>query len=500
MHIINLVFRTKFIFPSIYVTHNNKTFTNQLTSRHSHLTNILEISPILHDKTFKSKRNQVASNIDIKSMKETADNKLYNDVKNIITNRQIWHKHWQEFLYISSNYPESNHFEDIVSKNYFSQYPQSEKPEDKKKDELLKYDLLDGKIKVSYPRFLNTQSLPSTLIKYTWRKSINRVFFPWLYSLYHSKYQFFLLNRVQKHLLLTLKEQKFPVFIVINGFNQIIINEPEHLINIKQQLGHWLLNSTYNIFTSLREYSIPLREAYIFINPIDAIEYYNYIKSQYPKSARQLELKLFVGNLDEFYKINRLTFPYIQFRLLPDLKEVGKLVTQYQYKNNVNFDYKQIYGKNYFQGQPIYFIEPVTCNYVNNITRTTQPYYFPNSLDLTQEEYNRIFTTYHDAITTWRKYRRKFPQYSLNKNPLLKVYNMESFLAENANQITFNRTTKVKFYFVPSQETYQYIKKLQTNTPKSFSNATNTKNPFLLLVQVWANRILWGMLRRNPPE
>lgn len=498
MHILNLVLRIKFIFSSIYIINNkNKTLTNQQTFNHSHLTNILEIRPTLRNKVLKSKRNLAAINIDIKSMKEKTSNKLYSDIKNIIINHQIWHKYWQEFLYISSNYPELNNFEDIVSKNYFYHNPQIEELENKRMEESLKYYLLDGRIKVLYPRFSNTQSLPDASIKYTWRKSINRIFSLYFHSLYHSKCQCFCLNRVQNHILLALKKQKFPVFIVINGFNQIVINEPEHLINTKQKFGNQLLKSVYSIFTLSREYSLPLREAYIFINPIDAIEYYTYIKSQYPKSAKQLELKLFAGSLDEFYKINRLAIPHTQFRLLPDLKEVGKLVTQYQYKNNVNFDYKQVYGKNYFQGQPIYFIEPIIYKY---IALTMQPCYFPNSLDLNQKEYNCIFTTYQDAIVAWGKYRRKFPQHTLNKKPTLTVYNMESFLKENENQVVNNKIIQLNFRFVPSQETYQYIKKLQKNKSDNSSSIINLKKSFSLLVQVWTNRILWGMLRRNPPE
>lgn len=493
MHILNLVFRIKSIFSSIYVTNKNKTLTNQQIFRHSYHTNILEISPILHNKILESKRNQSSINIDIKFIKEKIPNKLYN---NIPINQEIWRKYWREFLYISSSHPELNNLEESVSKNYFFQDLQTKEPQNKKMEELLRHNLLNGKIKVLYTRFSNTQSFSNASIRYIWRKNINRIFSLCCHSLFYNKSQFFFFNQVQNHLLQALKKQKFPVFIIINGFNQIVTNEPEHLINIGQQFGNWFPKSIHNILKPLKEYSLPLREAYIFINPIDAIEYYSYIKSQYSKSAEQLELKLFIGSLDEFYKLNRLAINYTQFRLLPDLKEVGKLVTQYQHKNNINFDYKQIYGKNHFQGQPIYFIEPVTCN--SDINGKTQPYYFPNSLDLTPEEHNCIFTTYQDAVVTWRKYRRKFPQYSLHKKPKLKVYNMESFLKENEDQLMTK--TKLKFRFIPSQETYQHIKKLQKNTCGSFSNTINIKKSFLLLVQVWANRILWGMLRRNPPE
>ena len=498
MHILNLVFKIKFIFSPLYITNNNNILINKQVFRYSHLTHVLEISPILYNKILKSKSNPTPVNTDIRLAKsEISSRKLHN---NTTINRQTWYQYWQEFLYISSNYPELNNFEDIVSKHYFSQNSRIEESENQRIEELLRYDLLNGRIKVLYPRFFNTHSLSNIPIKYIWRKNINRIFFLCFRSLYYNQHQFFFLNRIQNRLLQVLKKQKFPVFIVVNGFNQIIINEPEHLINIEQQLGNRLLKSIHNIFTLRKEYSSPLREAYIFINPTDAIEYYTYIKSQYPKSARQLELKLFVGNLDEFYKINRLAIPYTQFRLLPDLKEVGKLVTYYQYKNNVNFDYKQIYGKNYFQGQPIYFIEPITYKYTDNVTGKTQLYYFPNSLDLTQEEYNCIFTTYKDAIVAWKKYRHKFPQYPLYKKPRIKVYNMESFLQENENQIITNKIIDPKFRFVPSQETYQYVKKLQKNTYGSFPNIINIKKSFLLLVQVWTNRILWGMLRRNPPE
>ena len=497
MHILDLILKIKFIFSPIYVTYNNNIPTNQQILRCSHLTNVLEIMSTSNNKILKPKSDQAPINIDVKSIKAEIPDKLRN---NIIINHLTWYKYCQEFLYISSNYPELNNFEDIVSKNYFFQNSQIEKSENKKNEESLKYSLLSGRIKVLYPRFFNTQSFSKTPIKYIWRKNINGIISLYFRSLYHDKRQFIFLTRVQNHVFQALKKQKFPVFIIVNGFNQIVTNEPEHLINIKQQFGDWLSRSTHNIPTLLKEYSFPLREAYIFINPIDAIEYYSYIKSQYPKSARQLQLKLFVGNLDEFYKINRLTVPYTQFRLLPDLKEVGKLVNQYQYKNNVHFDYKQVYGKNYFQGQPIYFIEPTTCKHIYNTTEKAQPYYFPNSLDLAQEEYNCIFTTYQDAMIAWEKYRNKFPQYSLYNKPRLTVYNMESFLQEHENQPITNTIIKFKFRFVPSQETYQYIKKLQKNTYSNVSNIISIKKSLLLLVQVWTNRIVWGMLRRNPPE
>ena len=132
MHILNLVFKIKFIFSPLYITNNNNILINKQVFRYSHLTHVLEISPILYNKILKSKSNPTPVNTDIRLAKsEISSRKLHN---NTTINRQTWYQYWQEFLYISSNYPELNNFEDIVSKHYFSQNSRIEESENQRID------------------------------------------------------------------------------------------------------------------------------------------------------------------------------------------------------------------------------------------------------------------------------------------------------------------------------------------------------------------------------
>nr|YP_009296642.1 hypothetical protein Apop_092 [Apophlaea sinclairii]AOM65782.1 hypothetical protein Apop_092 [Apophlaea sinclairii] len=406
---------------------------------------------------------------------------------------KILHRYWTEYVYISLETSIFNSVENIVYKNYLSELSIRN---NRQKHLFLKKYLVNEKLTISYLHnfgFLNT----ILSVKYIHKKYVNRVCTA-LCNLWKNKFTTFCLH---SSIAKVLKTHKFPVFVVVNNLNEIVIGEPEHIPkkrnNItKQSIGK---NNYQSFYLDTKITQVPSREGYIFISVSDALEYYNYLRSQYPYSFNELKLKIFIGNLQDYYIKNKKLFPVTQFRLLPDLEEVGKLITSYQYNNNIRFSSKQIHNKNYFQGQPIYFIEPVMCTHVDKLTKKVSKRYFPNLLSLKERDYSNIFTTKEDALFAWTKYRHQFDQYLLPKHPKLLVYNLESFLKDCAQQKYQTAEFSTSFYLVPSYHTYCSIKNSRSSENLKFLQLANKSIYIIQLIEVFIKRILWGMLKWYPP-
>ena len=399
-------------------------------------------------------------------------------------------KYWREYIYIlpSSKAAEklSNTYYKDINNKYEMLYQEGNLN--------LKKQLVSGQVKVSYFHSINELD-DKSCIKYTYNKHLKKLFTQ-LQTFYQYKNT---TRRRDNHTLNVLEKQKFPVFIVTNGLREIIVGQPEHRL---QKSSNPLVLFTERLFSKKipkNNFQLPLKESYIFVNPLDALEYCNYLQAIYPYSFKELRLKIFVGTLSDFYRKNRRFSEEIQFRLLPDLKEVGKLVKKYQYKPHLNFHSEQLYGTYYFQGQPIYLINPVKCSYFDDQNKTITKRYFPNSLTLSEREYTSVFTTYEQAMLIWKKYKKNFSNYVLPAKPKLTVYNLESLLNEYSNKQVMPNTVKNIFRLIPGNDTYKYLRKNQETKNSYLLIKDDLSFPFVAQIKVFCKRVLWGMFKWYPP-
>lgn len=447
---------------------------------------------MINSKVFKP---QDLSCQDIRLVNLNKNDSFDNKSKNLIILKNLLKKYWKEYIYIL---PSNKAYEKL--NNTYGEHISHKKANNKykimyEKGNLnLKKYLVNRQIKVSYVHSMNRLD-DKSCVKYTYNKYLKR-FLKQFYTLFfYKKHNIKLNNQVVE----ILETQKFPVFIVMNGLQEIVVGQPEHRLHT---FNNSIVTSIKNsFFKKILKYNfqLPLKEIYVFVNPLDGLEYCNYLRTLYPSSVKELQLKIFVGTLRDFYKNNKVFSEEVQFRLLPDLKEVGKLVKEYQYKSNINFYYQQSYGTNYFQGQPIYFINPVKCNYFDEQNKIMTKRYFPNSLTLSEKESSYIFTTYEQAILIWKKYKKNFSNYILPTRPKLTVYNLESFLNKySTKQIISNRVHNT-FQLIPGNETYEYLQKIQqTKNPRSLVK-TDLDFPVFSQIKVFLKRVLWGMLKWYPP-
>ena len=409
--------------------------------------------------------------------------------------KNLFQKYWREYIYIFPSNKASEKFTNIDYKDSLQKdINNKHKIFYEEGSTNLKTQLVNRQVKASYLHSLNELDNESC-IQYKYNKHLKKLF---------TQLQIFwqyknTIMRRSNHLARILENQKFPVFIVTNGLQEIIVGQPEHRL---QASSNSLISFAKELFPNKipkNEYQLPLKESYIFVNPLDALEYCNYLQALYPYSSKELRLKIFVGTLSDFYRKNRTFSEEVQFRLLPDLKEVGKLVKKYQHKSNLNFHPHQLYGPHYFQGQPIYFINPIKCNYFDEQNKIITKRYFPNSLTLSDKEYTSVFTTYEQAMLIWKKYQKKFSNYILPIKPKLTVYNLESLLNEYSNkQITLNTVNKA-LRLIPANETYEYLQKNQEIENPHLLVKGNLSLPVAAQTKVFFKRVLWGMFKWYPP-
>ena len=394
--------------------------------------------------------------------------------KNLL--QRINNKIWQQTIFLS--------VPTKLSEKYTSQLEYDNLVIDKKQQKKLlsqfSKDLLRGRIETYTSKNLSAIQSSSFLVtpsvKYVWKKGVN-VKLDLILKLWQKNLSY--RNQNYRNFLSDLKFNQFPIFTLINKWGQIVISEPpeELLINksIFDRLYRWYIVNLMP-FYNFR----PVYQGWFFVNYEDAKEYFNYIKQNYPSSQSNNQLSLFTCNLEVFYKMSRKFSKLVQFRLIPDLNEVGKLVNTYKNYQNVSFDKKQVYGKNYFQGQPIYILD----NYISYQTRIDQL-----NKNFNQAPYIPIFTTYNSAIKSIQKNSKMH----LDTKPKLRVYNLEDFLSDQSKR---NAELRQSFLIIPSKSTYQMLK-LQKNC---------NKESFLLLnklinfpyIKLCVKRIISSLVSRKP--
>lgn len=328
-----------------------------------------------------------------------------------------------------------------------------------------------------------------TYTKYIWRKGFN---FTWpesncyLLSLYKQRY---LSNRMNKDFGNTLFMYNLPIFTVINNLNQIILSESSNEILLHRSF----IESLYYLYSKyfLNKTTTHVKyQALFFINPNDANEYKSYIHNKYVPLKQKSMLSTFSSRFDIYYRLMQIRMKYVDFRLIPDLEELGNLVYKYQYYKNVFFHEDQKYSKKSFQGQPIYFIQPVLAK--NKKTGKVELINYEYS-NRKQNTYYAAFMNYKTALLAWQKFRQQMFNYNLPNKPSILVYNLESFIKNNNYLSNINLN---KIIVVPSVQSYSYLKN-EINTNNQFS-ISNKFLHYYSYLKILSQKIIWSLTSKQP--
>jgi len=260
-----------------------------------------------------------------------------------------------------------------------------------------------------------------------------------------------------------------PLFTVSNKLGQMVISELPQEFKSKQKIISYVSDERNTQY---------LYHGWFFINHKDAEEYMAHISQVY--GLKKNSLKIFTCNISTLYKIMSKFNHKIEFRLIPDLQEISKLIKQYRYLKNISFDSKQQYSKKSFNGQPIYIFNQEDADSYDYISKNNK-----------KDTYNLAFTNYHTAISAWNKLNYKLLNKQKSNTPSLIVYNLEDFVSNN-----FNYKSKNKLLLVPSEESYTFTKKYQLR--RNLDIVYNTISNRMSSLELWSKRILWSLTSRQP--
>nr|YP_010951932.1 Ycf80 [Laurencia obtusa]WMP12871.1 Ycf80 [Laurencia obtusa] len=397
-----------------------------------------------------------------------------------LVNRNFWqkliNKYWQETIFISSSNSVLDNYTSKLRNSGFSIYQGSDYKYFLKQ---FSKDLLERHIEIStnYNEKKISQMMDSNniYIKYKWLK----FFYPNLSLFKHSK------SGVINNILISEDGKSFPLFILINNKEQIVLAESNECLqnhHILLKLRRMLTKSTVNnkkLYTGL-----------FFTNADDAKEYLEYINSKYSKSTRNLTVRLVPTTVNLYYQLLRQSNSDIEFRLIPDLKEISELLYKYRKSKNLLFDSNQYYGCNYFQGQPLYLLKPYNLEIDSNMNHSQYLYAFSKD---NKVKYEAIFLNYETALNAWNKYRNKLKNCNLPAKPQLYVLNLETFLTKSHY---INKSNK--FIFIPSVKTYHFAKKYIMSNLDDNKSIVKALRYYGFNFKSLCYRVLWSLTTRQP--
>lgn len=399
--------------------------------------------------------------------------------RNLMT--KLINKYWQETIFLS----QPNILSDMYSSQLQSDGLAVYKNRYKKFIFHFSKALISGRIETTLDQSKEINN-SQTEIKYIWKKGFN---FSPPRNFVKLKKQLNCLTSSQLAVVKKLHQNKLPIFTMINNFNQIIVTEPSDELISQQGLVDQIYQFYYNSIVRKTDNRL-IHEALFFVNPEDIVEYQASIKNAYIYKSNCVNFNIFATGLDFYYKLVKLSPLKVQFHLIPDLQELGNLIYKYQYKRNITFHSNQKYGKNFFQGQPVYILKSVSSK--NKKTQQKKVINYNYSLN-NNKNYEVVFLNYEVALLAWRKFVMQNSGYRLPSVPNILVYNLEDFLKFYEQR---EENDKKNLLFVPSKQSYKLIKnnvfnKSQQHIPQKFSKK-------FLRFQIIAKRIFWSLTSRQP--
>nr|ARW69289.1 hypothetical protein [Polysiphonia sp.] len=412
---------------------------------------------------------------------------LMKDESSLIVSRNLWqkfiNKYIQETIFLSSINPLSTYYISKLRSSGYSVYKNNDY-----KNFLYKFnkDIINGKINViintvdrleDYSRVQRN----NIYLKYTWLKV--------------SGFRRFLSLSKQKKIINDYDSNihkmfdfSVPLFVVVNSNKEIIISDSNN-----QSCCNKNIDNMYNLFAKLNKNNRDLRTGLLFVSPNDALEYKEYIESKYYNSTHPRYLEVVPINLKFYYKLMYTVNKDIEFRLIPDLKEVSNLLYKYKKYKHIFFDRNQKYGVNSFQGQPLYFIKSsyIKRQFSNKIVKLDYAYNFKQ--DNINYNCKVGFFNYNTLIGAWEKFKRENRDYRLPSIPHVYVSNFEAFIQKINQEKNSSETI-----FVPSLRTYNFIKYYSNlslyNSYKLKSFISNKS----LYLKTLCFRIFWSLTSRQP--
>nr|QUE29753.1 hypothetical protein [Erythrotrichia carnea] len=292
------------------------------------------------------------------------------------------------------------------------------------------------------------------------------------------------------------KNLKFtPTFVPANTFYHPILSIPsgDYLMNALDKIHYFM----FDWFVWKEDLlSLPVKKGFIFFSPEDADEYINSVKEQSPRIAKRYSpLETFPINLALAYKWNRTSSPRLQFRFVPDIKEIGDLVHNYQYKKNINIHPSQYITKHEFKGVPIYTIKPITARYEGKKIKVD----LGDDISLNTRDKYMIFTSLDSLYKTWENFCVRYPDLRLPSKPVVQVYNLEDYLSDCETLLT---SQCKNFRVVPSIEAYNStIKKGHQDKNSIISHYYNYKlMPAAKRLSLWSKYFFWSLTTSRRPD
>nr|ATJ02863.1 hypothetical protein [Porphyridium purpureum] len=292
-----------------------------------------------------------------------------------------------------------------------------------------------------------------------------------------------------------------PIFVVENIFNEIISGESKN--SFYKNFVEKLEAKYYNMFFWQPENELkePYRMAFAFTNPQDAIELKEYLTEQFPYSTYEVDLSVKTMSLAEFYKLSKTAGSMNQLRIVPDVKDLCNLLLKSRKKGHIKFHKRQVYGKDFFQGQPIYKLIAAKTNlkpnkeYIHNIgNETVYLNYTPQHELIFLNDITYYFTNLEDAEKAWASFSLRYNRIGVPKKPKIEVYNLESLLSDYEQDI---EGIPNKIRIIPTNEAKVFIR-TEYNTEKS--PVFSFKNYKLVWrIKIGIDRFAWGLTHRTSP-
>lgn len=432
--------------------------------------------------------------------KKNKDNS-YKNITNLATQElvsrnfmiKLLNAYWQETIFVSRSNSLSNNYSNQLKSDGLAIY----KNQYKKYLSDFSKALSVGRIEVAFShndKNKQINNISNNEIKYIWKKGFN-VFFPRnLLNLLFEYNQMRVFNNKRLKLFNNLQLNFFPLFTVINNSSQMIISESSDELIYKKNLLDKLYQYCFYNF-SIHNNNQPIYQGLFFINPYDASEYKKHIEYKNKSINKHLNLNILPCNLSFYYQLFYKLSSKIQVYLIPDLKELGKLIHTYQYKNNISFHRKQKYSQYSFQGQPVYLIKSLMVK--NKKTKQIELVEYSHSFNkkLNSKINKYIFFNYDVALFAWQKFLKDNIHYNLPNKPSIIVYNLEDFINDNSHEYDRNLYLK-SCIFIPSKDSFNFLKsnlflKSQKTTYENFMDN-------ITAIQAIINRVIWSLTSKQP--
>nr|YP_010850398.1 hypothetical protein Ycf80 [Lophurella caespitosa]WGH13118.1 hypothetical protein Ycf80 [Lophurella caespitosa] len=400
--------------------------------------------------------------------------------------RNFWqklvNKYLQETIFLSPSNVVSNNYILKLKTSGLSVYKNNEY-----KNFLYKFskDLVSGKVNVITNDVDNSTTLipikkDDIYLKYKWLKSLN--FKNFIFSNLQQD-----INNIFRNSTSKLFNFSLPLFIVINDNQEIVVSE-----SVDQLSKNRFFLNRFSYFINSNKQSKNLYVGLLFVNPQDASEYKNYIKANCYNSTLSSNIHVVPANMQLYYKLMILRNRNVEFRLIPDLREVSNFISKYKKYRNVSFNTKQKYSNNSFQGQPIYFIKPIHVKkkYSNYVKKLEYLHYYKK--DQINLQYEAAFLNYKTLMGAWKKFKQDNSDYDLPSVPDVSVSNFEAFIQEKNYKKNYSN-----IIFLPSLQTYYFIQKYSHISLEHTSGLKCWLLNKSVFLKTFVIRVFWSLTSRQ---